>query len=229
MTDTTTTSSDDNIEPLVKFTEAARNRGVEYGMIRQLLLSAGWKDAKIAKAFTAGLETPIPEVSQKRGAIEAFYHLSAFTCLYIAVVSLLVMLFELLDLALPDAAESYYSPESSLSSIRFSLSTVIVFSPLYVVFSRLIHQQAQRGELIQGGIVQRWLTYLSLFVIVITVLFDAATLVFALLEGELTTRIVIKGTTLLSVVGSVFAYLWLETKRWYRNPKHYPRVGLRQP
>jgi hypothetical protein len=209
-------SSVDSVEQLVNFTKLARERGMEFGTIRELLLSAGWKDASIREAFSSGLEIPIPPTAQKGGAIEAFYHLSGFSCLYVAVVSLVVMLFNLIDMALPDPADSYYgySSEWTLSSIRFSLSFVIVFAPLYLIFNRLIHRQTLQGALVRGGTVQRWLTYLTLFVIVVTILVDAATLVFTLLEGEMTTRVFVKSVLLFATVGGVFAYLWMETKKW---------------
>ena len=37
--------SADNVDQLIRFTELARERGMEFATIRQLLLSAGWKDA----------------------------------------------------------------------------------------------------------------------------------------------------------------------------------------
>ncbi len=223
--------SSDNVDKLVGFTELARERGMEFGTIRQLLLSAGWKDATIRQAFSAGMEIPIPQTAQKGGAIEAFYHLSAFSCLYVAIVSLVSMLFNLIDMALPDAADSYYgySSEWTLSSIRFALSFVIVFSPLYLLFNRLIRSQTLRGALVRGGTVQRWLTYLTLFVIVVTVLVDAATLVFTLLEGEMTLRVFMKCFILFAAVGGVFVYLWMETKKWSMKLKSAEVRGLKEP
>ena len=67
------------------FVEHARSCGMEYGAIRHLLLSAGWKEKEIATVFAAEtLQMPIPLAHGKGGAREAFYHLSAFTCLYVA-------------------------------------------------------------------------------------------------------------------------------------------------
>lgn len=230
MLKTAQNTSTDDVDQLLRFTENARDRGMEYGTIRQLLLSAGWKDATIGQAFSAGLEIPIPRMAQRGGAIEAFYHLTAFSCLYVAVVSLIVMLFNLIDMSLPDPAESYYeySSEWTLSSIRYALSFVIVFSPLYLLFNRLIHRQTLRGALVRGGTVQRWLTYLSLFVIVVTVLVDAATLVFTLLEGEMSIRVFLKCIILFAVVGGVFVYLWMETKKWSTNLKSAEVPGLKE-
>jgi hypothetical protein len=179
------------------------------------LLSSGWKEKEIANAFAAeSLQMPIPLAHGKGGAREAFYHLSSFTCLYVATVSLVVMLFSLIDVAFPDPVDSSYWNEWKFSTIRSSLSSLIVFFPLYLVFSWLIRAETKNGTIKSGGGVERWLTYLTLFVIVMTVLIDASTLIFTLLEGDLTARVLIKAFVLLVVVGGVFAYLWMETYRW---------------
>ncbi len=45
MLKTAQNTSADNVDQLVRFTEYARDRGMEYGTNRHLLLSVGWKDA----------------------------------------------------------------------------------------------------------------------------------------------------------------------------------------
>ncbi len=197
------------------FVQHARSCGMEFGAIRHLLLSAGWKEKEIADVFAAEmLQMPIPLAHGKGGAREAFYHLSAFTCLYVAAVSLIVMLFSLIDIAFPEPVSYAYENEWTYTTIRSALSSLVVFFPLYAVFHWLIRRETNSGAIISGGGIERWLTYLTLFVIVMTVLVDASTLIFKLLEGDLTARIVIKAIVLLVVVGGVFTYLWMETYRW---------------
>ena len=200
---------------LEEFTAHARSKGMEYATIWRLLSAGGWKEKEIARVIAAdGLERSIPSASQKGGAREAFFHLSAFTCLYVAAISLIVMLFNLIDIALPDPTDSYWEPEWTYSSIRSALSTVIVFAPLYVVFNWLIRRERHRGVTISGGGVERWLTYLTLFAIVMAILVDASVLIYLLFEGEMTARVLLKGFTLLAVAGGAFAYLWTGTHRW---------------
>ena len=211
---------------LLDFVAHARSRGMEYETIRHMLLAGGWKDREIASVFAdEGLNMPIPSARQKGGAREAFYHLSAFTCLYVATVSLIMMLFSVIDVAMPDPAETYWQPEWTYSTIRSALSTVVVFAPLYLVFSWLIGRETRQGTIMSGGAVERWLTYLTLFVIVITVLVDAASLIYMLLEGEMTGRVLIKAFTLLLIVGGAFAYLWRGTYRWSNKPSSSELVG----
>ena len=48
-------------EELIRFIDHARDRGLDLGTIRQLLVSAGWQEKEIAEVFCAReLEMPIP-------------------------------------------------------------------------------------------------------------------------------------------------------------------------
>ena len=48
-------------EKLIRFVDHAREQRMDYATIRQLLVSAGWKDADVAEVFCArDLELPIP-------------------------------------------------------------------------------------------------------------------------------------------------------------------------
>ena len=49
-------------EKLIRFVDHAKDKGMDLATIRQLLLSAGWKEKDIAEVFcTRDLELPIPE------------------------------------------------------------------------------------------------------------------------------------------------------------------------
>jgi len=213
-------------EELVAFVAHARDRNMEYETIRHMLLSSGWKDKEIANVFAAHeLEVPIPAARRKGGAREAFFHLTAFTCMYVAAVSLIIMLFNLVNLSISDPLDSDWETDWSRSSVRSAVSTLVVFFPLCVVFNWLVRRETRRGAIMSGGTVERWLTYLTLFVVVMTVLAEASTLIYLLLEGEMTARVLIKGCILFAVVGSAFAYLWIGTYQWSAKTKSAVQAG----
>jgi hypothetical protein len=202
------------------FVAHARDRGMGHETIRHMLLALGWKEKEIACVFAdRELALPIPAAHRKGGAREAFLHLTAITCMYVAAVSLVLMLFNLVNLSIPDPVDGYWEADWYRTSIRSSMSSLIVFFPLAVLFSWLIRRETSRGAITAGGAVERWLTYLTLFVIVMTVLIDGSTLIYLLLEGEMTTRVLVKGFILLAVVGVAFTYLWIGTYRWSAKPK----------
>jgi hypothetical protein len=209
-------TSGNGAQNLVRFIEQARERKMSHEMIRQLLLSGGWKDREICNQLAAvELGLPIPLARGKGGAREAFFYLTAFTCLYVSAVAFVLMVFNLIDVAIPDATHQYWNNEWSFSTIRSALSALVVFFPLYLVFLWLIHRDTVSGKTVAGGGVERWLTYLTLFVIVLTMLVDASTLLYWMLEGEATMRLLLKAVSLFAVMCGVFAWLWTGNMKWF--------------
>ena len=201
-------------ESLTAFIAHAREKGMDHSTIRTILLSAGWKEKEVAEALTSeSLSMPVPVPPDVGGAREAFFHLLSFVALYTTTISLIVLFFQYINRLLPDAAfENVYAYDSSMSLIRWSLAAVIVSYPLLVWMSRLIRKDiAQHPEKAWSGI-RRWLTYLTLFVAATTVMVDIITLLFTLLEGEMTLRFLLKTLTIFLLVGSVFAYYFLSLR-----------------
>lgn len=215
-----TDSSTEAVHDVAGFIRHARDRNMSHEMIRHLLLSGGWKDKEICNQLALiELNWPIPLAREKGGAREAFFYLTAFTCLYVSAVAFIIMVFNLIEVTIPDATDDFWTAEWAYSTIRSTLSTVVVFFPLYLVFTWLIHRDTKRGKIVAGGAVERWLTYLTLFVIGMTVLIDAASLLYWLLEGEVTIRLVCKAFVLFVVMCGIFAYLWRGSMRWAGKTK----------
>jgi hypothetical protein len=195
-------------QSLIDFIGHARHKGMDHATVRVLLLSAGWKEKDVARAMAAeGLDIPVPEPPGAGGPREVFMHLLTFTLLYITVISLIFLFFEYLNRLYPDPAKAeYFSEEYSLSTIRWSLSTLIVAAPLFVALQRhLVREMRTRPEKDRGS-VRRWLTWLTLFVASMTGVFNLVTLIFYFLEGELSTRFVLKVAVLFTITGAVFTY-----------------------
>jgi hypothetical protein len=218
----------DSRNELESFIKHAHEQNMSDEMIRHLLLSSGWKDKEICNRLASvSLKLPIPKSREKGGAREAFFHLSAFTCLYVSAVGFIIMVFSLIDVTIPDATQEYWNDEWTYSKIRSALSTVVVFFPLYLVFNWLIQRDVRSGKAVAGGGVQRWLTYLTLFVIVMTILIDAAALLFWFLEGEMTIRLLLKAFVLFAVMCGAFAYVWWGATKWSTKPMAEAKVGLK--
>ncbi|MGH9379425.1 MAG: DUF5671 domain-containing protein [Thermoanaerobaculia bacterium] len=199
---------------LTAFVEHARERGLDPMAIRMLLLSAGWKERDIAQALSAqALELPIPAPPDTGGARDAFLHLLTFAAFYTAAVSLIVLFFTYIGLALPDPAVDHPTSLSPvLSGIRRSLAALIVAFPLYLWLTRfLVREQRAKPEKATSG-VRRWLTYLTLFVAAATLMCDLIVLVYHLLEGELSLRFLLKVVVLGVIAAATFVY-YLRTLR----------------
>ena len=194
---------------LPEFVHHAREKGMNYGTIRLLLLSAGWRERDIARALAAeGLDLPVPEPAGVGTAREVFLYLLTFTALYVMVVGLVVLFFNYFDLLLPDPAweKWQFSEESTRSTIRWSLAAVIVACPLFFLLTRSIASDMRRHPEKIRSQVRRWLIYLTLFAASVTLMFDVISLLYYFLEGELSTRIVLKILALCVIVGTVSGY-----------------------
>lgn len=217
-------------EKLMQFVDHARGKGMDLGTIRQVLLSAGWKEKDIAEVFCAReLELPIPRpahgvaaggvVAGGRGprraggvprkARDAFLHLLVFGSLFVWSTSVIMLLFTYINFAFPDPAwrTGHTQLLELLSIMRFELATVIVSFPIFLLVWNYLLREVERNPETGKGVLRRWLGYLSLFVGAITLSGDAMILIYFLLEGQLTIRFVLKAVVLFLIAGGLVGYL----------------------
>jgi hypothetical protein len=197
---------------LSKFIDDARQKGMDLATIILLLRSTGWREKEIAESFAAReLLMSIPERPGIGSARDAFFHLLAFTALYVWVISLIFLLFSYIEFALPDPAvqNPTYAVEYALSNIRASIASLIVSYPLFVsVWWLLLREVHAAPEKAKSG-VRRWLSFLSLFVGAATIMVDVISVVYYFVDGDLTVRFLLKVGALLIVTVTIFIYLAL--------------------
>ncbi|MHC4141071.1 MAG: DUF5671 domain-containing protein [Planctomycetota bacterium] len=215
-------------EKLIQFVDHARDKGMDHATIRQLLLAAGWKDKDVAEVFcTRELELPIPEPAgvgstpargvRRSGSVwprrarDAFLHLLTFGALFTWATSLILLFFVYINFAFPDPAwrTSQSALEEIFSVVRFQLATVIVSFPIFLVLWHFLLHEVRRDPEKAKGAIRRWLAYLTLFVGAITLAADVMTLIYFMLEGQLTVRLLLKAAVLFLIAGSLVLYLAL--------------------
>jgi sterol desaturase/sphingolipid hydroxylase (fatty acid hydroxylase superfamily) len=148
-----------------------------------------------------------PKTSPK----DFFLHLLAMIALYGSAVSFTAVVFQYINLGIPDPIEQaqYFSAENARDIIRRSLSFLIILFPVYLATVWQLLKIYKKHPEKLGLWVRRWLTYLTLFVAALIIIFDLVALVNKLLDGELTTRFFLKVIAILFVAGSIFGYyLW---------------------
>ncbi len=193
---------------IAPFIAHARSKGMDHQTIRMLLLSAGWKEKDISSALVSeSLAMPVPLPPDTGSARDAFFHLLTFTTLYALVISSIILAFQFIERTFADPAfRSVYFETANTSAIRWSLAVILVSYPLFAFLARTLHRECVRHpEKLQSG-VRRWLTYLTLFVTACTISGDLITLLFYLLQGELTIRFLLKVFAVLSLSGLPFMY-----------------------
>jgi Domain of unknown function (DUF5671) len=194
---------------LPDFIRHARQKGMDHATIRVLLLSAGWREKDIAKGLAEeGLDVAVPEPPSVGGAKEAFQYLLAFTSLCFVVVNVVYLFFEYLDVLLPDPVETntWNSAEYQQGAVRWSMAMLIVAFPLYFGFTRWIERDLRCSPEKGKSAIRRWLTYLALFAAAVTMMMDGVALIFGFLQGDLTTRFLLRVLIVLLISALVFCY-----------------------
>ncbi len=151
--------------------------------------------------------------------------LGALISLYVSITSAIVLLFGIINLMIPDAAASIWENEGSMSSIRFSIATLVVFFPVYLWLTRVVNKMRRSGD---GGYLglTKWLIYLSLLIGGLVLLGNFVSVIYTFLNGELTTRFLLKALALFVIVGSAFTYYMLDARgHWQKNEQMSIRFG----
>ncbi len=140
--------------------------------------------------------------------------------LYLSVSFLLVLIFGLINLVYPDAAEGAWGAESASSSVRIGIAMVFVFFPTYLILTRLVNKTRRSDSNSSYLGLTKWLIYLSLLIAGLALLGDLVAVIMAFLDGEITTRFILKALAVLFVIGGAFYYYLLDAKGyWLKNER----------
>jgi hypothetical protein len=143
----------------------------------------------------------------KSTAKDVFSYLLMITMLYVGVVSFITLLFQYVNASFPDVLEYY--PMGQYEAMRMAISALLIVWPVYMLTSWFIGKDLRVDGAKRDIWVRKWLLYLTLFVASLTVIIDLITLVNYFLNGEVTTRFVLKVLVVLIVAVAVLAfYLW---------------------
>jgi len=161
-----------------------------------------------------------PKVTPK----DFFLWAGAMIALYVSVFSLISLLFAYIDKTFPDALNYYVDPYSS--GMRFSIASLIVLFPLFLVLMRFIRKDMVRDESRKDIWVRRWALVMTIFVAGASIAGDLIALVNTFLGGEITTRFFLKVVVVLLIasVGLMhfLADLW---GYWFKFPERARYVG----
>ena len=136
----------------------------------------------------------------------------------------MTLLFEYINVLFPDPLERFQDIFSG--KIRFSIASLIIIFPLYIVLTRLVNQDIRRNPEKRHMGIRKWLIYITLFVAGATIVGDLIALINTFLGGDLTIRFVLKVSIILVVVGAVFLYYFYDLKgKWERDAKTSKIIG----
>lgn len=195
---------------LDSFLRAAKAQGASDEFLVHLLEENGWPQSEIYAALgrfyaeSTGLEIPAAP-SRLEAAREAFFHLLAFVTLGTWICSTGSLWFELIDTWFPDATV-WGNRDWRWSRVSWQMASIIVAFPAFVFATRTILAELARNPDKAASPVRRWLTNIALLVTALVFIGDLVAFVAWFLQGELTTRFVLKSLTVFVLAGAVFLY-----------------------
>ena len=141
--------------------------------------------------------------------------LGSLIALYVSISFFLTLVFGMINLIYPDAADAYYEIEGSSDSVRLGIAMVVVFFPAFITLTRITHVVKRQEKESEYTMLTRWLLYISLLVAGLTLLGTLVTVLYTFLNGDLTSRFFMKAGAVLCVVGLSFHYYLLEVKGYW--------------
>lgn len=145
---------------------------------------------------------------------DVFLYLLSIITLITVSVAFGILLYQYVDLQYPDQlTEGYYwSKTATLDTVRTSMATLIVVFPVFVWLSWFLRRDMARHPEKRELRIRRWLLYLTLFIASLVIIGDLVALIMNFLNGELTTRFLLKVLVILFIAGSVFAHYFSELR-----------------
>lgn len=214
-----------NNEMLAKYVAERNQKGISKALILEELIAVGWSEEEAEDAYRAGLVLagiPVPSegntktVTKKSSTVDIVINFFSFILLGIIATALGTLLFGIINKFFPDQLDvmnMYYGEASASSSIHYAISALIISFPLYYFSLRLWFRTFREDEGRTESKLSQWLTYLVLLVTAVTIVGDLITVIYTLLQGEITMRFFLKALTILVIAGIVFGFYYLERRK----------------
>lgn len=148
---------------------------------------------------------------QHTTAKDFFIQLGALITLYVSVISLINLLFAIINQVFPDAL-SYY-PSSESYTVRWTISSLVILFPLYIYLARTISKDILVNAFKKDLWIKKWTKYLTLFLTGSAVIIDLIVLLNTFLGGEISIRFILKVLAVLIVTGFTFYYHVYDTHK----------------
>lgn len=153
------------------------------------------------------------EPLKQNSARDFFLHALSITTLYMSTISLLIVVFAIIQRFIPDILDTagyYYNPADA---IRTPVAILFIAFPVYAwsvwYLAKLMKQEPEMVEFR----LRKWLMYLTVFVSAIVMIITLITVVYNFLNGDLTLRFFLQVLSVLLVSGMAFYYYLVTVKQ----------------
>lgn len=202
---------------LLDFARNALAKGKSREEIKSALTQAGWRAQDIDKVLAGFAEidfpVPVPRPRAYLSPRDVFIYLVFFFCLYVSAWNLGDLSFEFVNRTIPDPMNRVNYANGYFEAIRWNISSLIVIFPIFAWLFLLIEQRTRIDAQQRASRIRRWLTYLTLFLAALCILGDLSVLVYKLLGGELTLRILFKIAIVGVLAGGIFSFFLSDMRK----------------
>lgn len=153
------------------------------------------------------------EPLKQNSARDFFLHALSITTLYMSTISLLIVVFAIIQRFIPDILDTsgyYYNPADA---VRTPVAILFIAFPVYAwsvwYLAKLMKQEPEMVEFR----LRKWLMYLTVFVSAIVMLITMISVVYSFLNGNLTLRFFLQVLSVLLVSGMAFYYYLVTVKQ----------------
>lgn len=163
------------------------------------------------------------DIKPKTTPKDFFFWIGAVVSLYISAISILVLLFEYIDILFVNSlinSQDLYS-----GAIRFSIASLIVIFPLYLYLTSAINKDIRINPQKKEVGVRRWLIFITLFVSGVTIIIDLIVLINKFLGGgEMTYGFILKVLSIFIIIGGVFLYYLYDIRDKWETSKNASKI-----
>ncbi|MCA9360846.1 hypothetical protein KC730_03060 [Candidatus Kaiserbacteria bacterium] len=146
--------------------------------------------------------------------------LGSLASLYLSLSFFIVLVFGLINMAMPDAADNVWDISRAEEGIKIGIAMVVVFFPTYLWLTRTVNNNRRKSSDHAYLGLTKWLIYLSLLVGGAVLLGDLVAVIMFFLEGDITTRFILKALSVLVIIGAAFQYYLMDVRgHWMQNEK----------
>lgn len=144
---------------------------------------------------------------------DVFLHLFSTTALYWSAINFITLCWQYVNYFFPDINALRYGGQSYIWAIRFSVSSLVIVFPLFLLASWYLNKIYRRESAVRDSKIRKWLIYLTLFIAALVIIGDLVSLIYNFLGGEITTRFILKASAVLLVAAAVFGYYLDDVRR----------------
>lgn len=142
----------------------------------------------------------------------AFFYMLSLVALVFMALGTGMIIFQVINKKLVDVINQFQGSFSS-DQLKFAISALIISTPIYYLASWQIQKSLFSAILAKDSGVRKWLTYFVLFVSSVIMLGWLVAVINNFLDGELTTKFILKALTAIFIAAIIFSCYFYDIKR----------------